>query len=94
MPREPGPWRDAPWVLVMAGRDPGEAWNSGQYNGHQGGAGAETGDRSGKKMVPQSLHVHSTSVLLLFSYLKNVFTNLDLIRGFAAVCTFYTFLSQ
>lgn len=62
MPREPSPWRDPPWVLVMAGRDPGEAWDSGQHHGYQGGAGAETGDRSGKKIALESRYVHWTSV--------------------------------
>lgn len=65
----------------MARRDPGEAWNSGQYNGHQRGVGAETGDCSGKKRTLESLHVHCTSVkynTLIFVFIfSHVFTNLE-----------------
>lgn len=51
MPGEPSPWRDPARVLVMARRDPGEAWNSGQHNGDQSAVRAETGDCSGEKMA-------------------------------------------
>lgn len=78
MPREPSPWRDPPWVLVMARRDPREAWNSGQYNGHQRGAGAETGDCSGKKTPLESLHVHCSCDEVIFVFIfSNAFAKLD-----------------
>lgn len=51
MPGEPSTWRDPPRLLVMAGRDPGEAWNSGQHNGDQRAVRAEAGDCSGKEVV-------------------------------------------
>lgn len=51
MPRDSSPWRDPPRVLVMARRDPGEAWNSGQHNGDQRAVRAETGNCSGENMA-------------------------------------------